>query len=400
MIVLPASYFVMFIKRKIKPANKGYLFAGACIILGQIFSLINSINIYRSFSVVLFSLLTLSYSYILFLLIKTENAFSKALKYLICIGSIVSLLSIWQFIRFGSGADVMLPFERFVDSKTITAESFEYSVNGNSYLRPSSTFVDVNITGGFLLVVVLLNATYLIEGLAKRKFKPEFWGFLSLFILNFSAFLLTVSRSAYLGLLIGGLIFLFINLRSILNFRVLIMFVILLFSSLMIMIYFDTPIEAMWGRFHATFITDDSTGSTQKHAVFSQSAFDIFRNNSLFGIGAGNFEEYYLTNIDNTEETAYTYNVYLGFLSETGIFGFLGQIYLIAYVIYSVIKSLNKMTDITTKLKTSSLLCAFVGILIANLFYAYYILFFVWMLIGLQLSVSSFEFRISNEDNS
>ncbi len=399
MILLPAAYLVLFIKRKLVIPNKSFLIFSGVLIVCESLSTIHSINLFRTASVVAFSCLSLSFIYLLSVLIKSKKDLHKTLSYLLIVGSFVSVLGLWQFFRFNQNKDVSIPFEKFFNSKTIEAEAFEFNVGETSYLRPSSTFFDANLTAGFLTIIVLLNVAFLISSLSKKSIDSTFWKYLALFILNSSVFLLTVSRSGYLGLAVGGFVFLLLNFRSFLNKRVLLIILLMIMGTGMLMYFVDTPIEAMWGRFQDTFIRHDITGSTQEHGLFSQAAYDIFDQNVLFGIGAGNFEQFYLTNIDTTEDTAYTYNVYLGFLSETGVIGFLGQISFIIYVIYSSLRSLIRVRKSENRLYASALLGGFIAILMANFFYAYYILFFVWMLIGLLLSISLNNISFEDEES-
>lgn len=388
-ILIPATYLALFFKRKLTFPNKAFVIFSSLLLVGAILSLVNSINVFRTISVIAFSFLSLSCAYLFTILIKTKEDMQRALSYLLIIGTIVSLLGLWQFFRFNQGKSISIPFENTFNSKTIEAEAFEFNVGETSYLRPSSTFVDVNLTAGFLTIIVLLNLAFLIEHLGRKSWDQRSLILLLLFIINASAFLLTVSRSGYLGLAVGGLIFFLINIKSFFNRRVLMALASLLTFAIILVYLVDTPIDAMWGRFQDTFLRHDITGSTQEHELFSRSAYEIFKKNTLFGIGAGNFEQYYLTNVDVTEDTAYTYNVYLGFLSEMGFIGFLGQMLFMIYVIYSSFKSLLKIENHEYKLYHSALLGSFIAILVANFFYAYYILFFVWMLIGFLLIFAS-----------
>jgi O-antigen ligase len=393
MIALAAAYLVLLIKKKLKFSDKKFMLFSGFLLLGVLLSLINSINTFRTISVFAFSLLTLSYSYIFTLLIKNRKILEKSLLILIISGILVSVLGFWQFYRFNSNESSALPFETSFDAKTIVAEAFTFSVGERSYLRPSSTFIDVNLTAGFLSIVIMTNLALLIRELNFRKNSKLVIFYLISFLINLSAFFLTVSRSGYLGLFVGGILFLLLNIKYFLNKKIIVGSLIGIFLLILSVIFLDTPIESMWGRFQTTFQKQDPTGSTQEHLLFSEAASNIFKQNPIVGIGSGNFEEYYLNYVDTNEDTAYTYNIYLSFLSETGIVGFLTQISFMIFILICGFKAFLKNKENELSILSSALICGYISILIANLFYSYYILFFVWLVVGLILA----SLKVKNE---
>lgn len=400
LLTLPAAYISIPINKKLKFPDKGFLFAFFLLILGEILSLIPSINRFRTVSVIAFSCMTFSFAYIWVLIIKNKKEIGSVYKALLVVGFTIALLGLYQFVCYKLGRSALLPFENLFGAKTITAESFLFSVGDSSYLRPSSTFVDVNLTAGFLSIVTLFGMSSIVGRLVRGEFTRRLFVDLGLFATVLIAFFLTVSRSGYLGLFVGGSVFALLNYKVFLNKQILGFVALLATLTIFSVIAFDTPMEAMFGRFKDTFFRQDTTGSTQEHQLFSDAAWQIFKEHSVFGIGAGNFEEYYLTRIDTTEDTAYTYNVFLGFLAETGLIGFLTQIGFIIFVMINGFSKLLRVQDLDSRLFLSAAIAAYIGILIANLFYSYYILLFAWLPIGLIISLSNNTYKLQENDGS
>lgn len=398
MVLLPAAYlFVLLKHRDYFQINKWFFTFSILIVVGVLLSVINSINPLRTISVVAFSLLSLSYTYLVVILIRGLSGFKSAAWWLLVVGNVVSIFGIFQFFAFSLGYSPEMPFVSQFPAKTISADSFVYNVGENVLLRPSSTFMDVNITAGFLAVVVLLSTAFLVAAISRKSWKDVLLYGVG-FLINATAFSMTISRSGYLGLAIAGVIFVVWNWKVFLQKWVVVFIlplVVLIGGSVVL---FDTPFEAMYTRVITTFLEPDTTGSTEEHLRFTGAAIDIFCENPIVGIGAGNFEEYYLSEIDPSEDTAYTYNVFAGFLAEIGVLGFVVQVAFIGFVLWVGVCGVGRvMGDAASKLALTALVCGYLAILIANLFYAYYILFFVWLLVGLVLGGSEVIVRHNDE---
>lgn len=389
-IFLPVVAIILLVKKGSKLSDflfekKKLIFCSIILLVGITFSLFGSINMERSLFYLVYMCLLLFFVFIISVLVKKKKDYWKALNSIILTGAAVSVVGIIQFLLFQFNMSVAVPFENYFSAKTISAESFVYRVNDTDYLRPSSTFVDVNITAGFLAVVVLLNLGYLIYWFNKEKLKKIVFYSL-LFIINIVAFSMTVSRSAFLGIFFAMLFFIIINREFFKNKKVLLCTSFFIVLAGIATILLDTPLDAFYNRIITTFFEHDVTGSTQEHIRFSMGAWKSFLHRPLNGVGAGNFEEYYLTRIDPSEDTAYSYNIYLNFLAETGVIGFISQITFIFFIIRSSLLTIKKLTKEKEKLLFSGLFCSYIALLIANFFYAYYILFFVWLVIGLLIA--------------
>lgn len=387
-ILIPIAFLMLALKKRVVFDRRFLIFGGA-VFLGILISLIGSINLFRTASVLGFMGLAFLFVVVIDSCVENKKSFLLGVNSLILSGFIVALIGIIQFVSFSVFGNATSYIETVFPSKTISVEEFVYDVNDVTLLRPSSTFVDVNLTSGFLGITLFLSTVSFLVCVVKNDSLVPVVGKGGIFLVILVAFIMTISRSAFLGFGIAAFIWVILNFRALLNKKIIVIFSTLIIFTALYVLAFDTPIDALGRRFLQTFFEEDTTGSTQEHLRFASGAIEIFKLHPVMGVGAGNFEEYYLKEIDPNEDTAYTYNVFAGFLAETGLIGFFSQLSLMGFIIYSGFHSFQeylKKKDLSFSMYASVLVCGFIGILLANLFYAYYILLFVWLLVGLIIS--------------
>lgn len=189
-------------------------------------------------------------------------------------------------------------------------------LGGRDYLRAYSTFPHPNAFAGFLgaggLLVLLLNSQ--LKMIGKRK--------LWLFVLVTSiAFILTFSLGAIISGMLTLLYYLFLIKKNYLAGKSTkkIFYVVIVLSLLMTVLQKPTT--------NKPFLSESVTLRIQQAAA----AGKMFINNPLFGVGLNNFIPSTGGNIISGMSLFLqpVHNIYLLLLTETGLVGFAGFIYLI-----------------------------------------------------------------------
>lgn len=175
------------------------------------------------------------------------------------------------------------------------------------------------------VICAFFNFIYL-----ERNYHKVFYLFIFLFV--FYVFILTNTRSTLIGLILS-LTFLLWKIFRNSNERVKVFTLkFIIFSSVMLFIsggYFLSFIDPdMFQRLFEGFdrITEGSYGESEGDRMIAWGyALDVFSDNLILGIGAGNFGQYYI---------AYPHNIFLEMLSENGLLGFLFIFFPICYALY------------------------------------------------------------------
>ena len=197
---------------------------------------------------------------------------------------------------------------------------------------------------------------------------------------------MTMSRGALLSLFLG--IF-YLIIKGWFNVRQLLLYAIIL---MVIMTYFQSNhLDAIYQRFLGgvdlifNLNLDAEYGIGFVDRIESQkNTINIFYDNPIFGVGAGNLDGYNL--IKNTE-----HNSYLRVLAELGLFGFMALLLFIVGALRSasiVMKKIRNIPDLSKDLKMLEMLFAI------SITYVFYLnigpfLHSFWISIAL-LSVTTF----------
>ena len=305
---------------------------------------------------------------------------------------LVSILGIGQFWLHFNGFDPALTFDSwFSSARTLPVGTFTENLFGildfrtiwewgtNELLRPSSTFIDVNTGASFVGIFLLLGGGWWLSYLKELREKFNWDRFLtilgltSILMASLSYFLLTLSRSATLGLGVGAAVFLFFLLRNKLGSR---------FLGVVLAILI---LGASWFGYNLSY--GRRTASSLARAEYSQAAWEMFKINPLTGVGVGNFEPYCLSVLRPDLPACYSHSIFLTWLGELGILGILANFGLIFFIYYFTRKMLNTLSQGSLDyFRLASLLAGFTALVFANVFHAHYGLDFSWVLIGLLVS--------------
>jgi O-antigen ligase len=245
-----------------------------------------------------FWLKVVEYSFLGFYIIQTKPIFSKTILYLSIGIFYSSLIAIGQFLLQRSiGGPLWLLGERTFTNQTPGIAQF--FVNGLR-LRTYATFPHPNVLGGFLAVLLPLVIFHI-------KDKKQIF-YIVTTVLGIVALVLTFSRSAWIGLLLG----------IILLTRKKVFFIPLLAVSTIVIFF----ISKTFG------IQDESVVVRQQ---LNTSAVAMFKESPVFGKGLGNFlvelpahlpsrQIYFLQPV---------HNIYLLVLAETGLIGLAAFLWLL-----------------------------------------------------------------------
>jgi len=96
-------------------------------------------------------------------------------------------------------------------------------------------------------------------------------------------------------------------------------------------------------------ISDNNYQSNSERLLMWHSAWNIFLDHPITGVGLGNYEKVYLEQYispDAKERQGHAHNNFLQVLADRGIIGFLGLNYLFGYILYSSYRRYSKVKDL------------------------------------------------------
>lgn len=232
--------------------------------------------------------------------------------------------------------------------------------------RMFSSFLDPNFAGAFFVLLTLFN-TYLLLSYFKKKDYIKTVLLFTIELLTLASIFLTYSRSAILMFLVGGLIFLFLCVKT-LKKRILIA---CLYLSLFIIAIFILP---------RSFQTEGTnllrSVSSLARIGSSQNAIIIFKDNPILGVGFNAYryaqKKYGFIKGEDWEKShagAGTDNSFLFILATTGVLGIASYIYLLR----SILKNRNKVL-------IASLFALFINAFFINSLFFPFIMEWIWIL--------------------
>lgn len=266
-------------------------------------------------------------------------------------GIFSSFLCFLQFANQGSlGGLFYLSGERAFSTSSIGIALM--NINGNSILRPYSSFPHPNVLSFFLLLVLVISISMIPF---QKKLKDKIFFLITIFITS-SALLLTFSRIVILCMILVYLVY----------------FIKIIKKKISYVIYFVPFIFALSlyaFSFSSRFFNLDLL---KRDFVFRMDlvdiSFKIIRDNFFFGTGLNNFfihEVSFQKKIDAAFLQP-VHNIFLLTVSELGIFVGLFLLSIFLYLIYSLIKKMRKEKDIIQSFHFGLLLLVFSIIIVGN----------------------------------
>jgi N-acetylglucosaminyldiphosphoundecaprenol N-acetyl-beta-D-mannosaminyltransferase len=378
LILLPIVGLILLWKRRLV-FNPTFLFPFlVLVILAEVVSIPLSYDPFQSFQVVIFHLLMIGLFYLIVWSVRNERGLTSLVWAWGAGAVVVSVLGFWQFGRFLLGQDPTLFLDGLLGAKTLVATTFTQQFLDYTFLRPSSTFTDVNTAASFVGVFLLLGWGWWLSLGNRRsadsnsRVRTQRLLLCGALVVSFIFFVLASSRSAALGLGVGATLFGFLILREKISKKLLVGGLVLLLSGLV-------------GGLAYLSLTDVARlGSVQERLVYARATVKMLKRTSYAGVGAGNFEPYFTEVIRPYAKTGYSHSIFLTWLGELGIWGVVSNLLLIGVVIFFLWRVLFKLQYNSLWYKRSSaLLAGFVALVFSNIFHAHYGLEFTWVLLGL-----------------
>lgn len=185
--------------------------------------------------------------------------------------------------------------------------------------RPSGTFPHTNVLAGFLSVSLLVSYSFIMT--SKRKYL-----FCLLFIPQFFAMILTYSRSALFGWIVGTLVWIGFYLfhhglrKTVTNLNFRLIGWTILFSSTLTTTLLYEQIFSRGGIFN---YNELAKGSDTTRLYYQEIALRMIKDKPLTGVGYSELTlrtpEYLPPNKDPKRSISGTHNIYLFLAAETGL---------------------------------------------------------------------------------
>ncbi len=351
-----------------------------------------AIDVLLSFKDALLQMFIIFFFYYSYWLLNTEKSLEFAINSYIYMALIISMYGVFQQIGFLLGWDTNIPFLDYFSYneslKDPSSKDWAMEEISSFFIRIRGTFFDTNTFAGYIVSAFGLAITKLIysykEKIARGKLK--FWVIIIIFLMTI---LLTMSRSALVGLFLLFLVILFYYHKELFGrflwLKILTPFVVVaIFGILLIPDLLDLII-GVFTSFGMNNKNPLRTKSTMLHLQIALQGVEMFIENPLTGVGLNNFRINYshsnhlwYTGITNKNMMAHS--VFLSFFSEGGIIGALANYSVIGTIILKSHIRIKTIISPHNKSLMVGIFAAYIGILGSNIFYQYYLNEFVWFL--------------------
>ncbi|MCK5459837.1 O-antigen ligase family protein [Candidatus Parcubacteria bacterium] len=274
-----------------------------------------------------------------FLLLNIRFNWQKLFIAFIAAAVMQSGLALWQFFQQVSFASSWLGMS-FYDAQELGVSVVQTPLR--RWLRAYGSFQHPNILGGYLIIcLIFTTGLYLkIQNRIQQNYKTLLirLSLLLAYCLQFSALLVSFSRSAWLALTISlAAIFLLEIIRK-RKYEILNLIKIFIISAGITGIFFTVFQEPFLARVK---ISDRlEIKSMEERADYTEQAKNLIKDNLILGTGVGNYTLANYHKIDKKYPAWHfqpVHNVYLLILAELGIIGFL----LFCAALISAIRLLN-----------------------------------------------------------
>lgn len=310
--------------------------------------------------------------FILFEYLKNQDRREKVEKYLLLSTFFICIFGLYQFIA--GSLDVPVQY---------TGLRLRYAKEVLGFPRVQSVALEPLYFANFLLVPFFLTIKkYLFE---KSKVNVYFW----LLILILSNIILTVSRGAYLSLVISMATFLIYFMVTQQKYRQKIWLIMAAGAiSVVVSLLLFVSLNGLdqFKAFGQHVVVNDSTNrvSVEGRQEGYLSAIDKFKTSPLFGMGITNSGVLSEPMIDHGEVLTYgsLNNIYLEILSELGLVGFLFFMFFLVYLIWILFKRLSSLRG-HRKISIILLSLGLFAIFIQYNFFSTLYIIYIWVFLAL-----------------
>jgi len=276
---------------------------------------------------------------LIFFVLAYKFALNKAYPYkrlelaIIVSGTVQSIIAVSQFVKNGS-LGIKFLGESVIGSNI--AGVAKISLFGVKHIRAYGTFPHPNVLAGFLVLPIFIVIDILINSKIARAKNSDivshetnllsnsetlYFLFLLILILGF---ILTFSRSAYLGLIIGFFIYFlkYLNVRKLYTKHKFSLAILLSICITLAITTWETKPNSLF-----------SLQSYEERSLYNHVSREIISNHPFQGVGIGQFvfEEYMLHETFQGWQYQPVHNLYLLITSEIGIIGII--LFLLAQII-------------------------------------------------------------------
>jgi len=377
--------------------SAGFMKYFVILLIVYLLSSMFAINIPRSLKATGTQLFDITF--FIFIISILENSFQidRVIKTSIIIGSLVAFFGIIQQIAFLSGIDLSLGFLEFLPRHPrVHGAGLMELHDVTNVIRTKSTFTEPNIFAGYLTSIIFYPLSLCIYYYQKRK-KRKFYLFSTISILFVLTLISTLSRSAFIGFLLGFVILIYCWKDYVFKLRLWIKLLIITFIFIQVILICFPKIITMFEAFIKSYDLSElsaSTASANLHAFLAQIAIEMFSKNPIVGVGYGNYGEYFSQHYlwhGVTNPYMMAHSAYLSFFAETGLLGGIINLTIIFLILRSGFNLINGMKNKNSYwwCLSIAMVCSVVGVLGANIFYQYYLVEFVWFSFALLIAGTS-----------
>src|SRR4030066_66468 len=361
---------------KIEKKTQKLLILWFVLILAFLLSGIFSINPVKSMRVAILHLTLFLILFLIVQFVKNRQDLVKFTQHWMVIGFILCMYGLVEYWGSFIGFDIDRVVFGPIYSMTTPGQTVAQSLFGQ---RIYSLFGDPNNFAGFLNTVFpffLCSAIYF----AKLKQAKRFFWFLLATLTVFFVFIMTLSRSGWLGLSIGLLVVAWYKRAQIFRsanwkyFLVALIVIVVFFAQIYQYLYFiiSARLEEM-----------ESRGI---HLYLIKSAFSMFLSHPLTGVGIGNFGEAYGKYFKPGYEYYNAHSAFLTILSETGIIGFIIYTSFYIFIFRQILLFFRNSSGYHKEAIGLGLLSGFCGLMAANIFYQNFTFQFFFVFLGLAFA--------------
>lgn len=294
----------------------------------------------------------------------------------------VAVSSLWGIGQYLFGPD-FIPIAVYRQDSLSTFE-----IGSSVAFRATATFSHSNSFGFYLTMTLPL----LLVGYARAKGAVARWAILGAFLLGLVALLLTLSRSAWVTVLVEALLLGAMIVRRRRARTVLIVGALGL-AGLGVLELFDSAVSSVLLERIRT-LTDASYSSNLDRLILWQAAIRMIVANPLLGAGYGTFAALFdiFNRLGNIQLFNHAHNTYLQVGAETGLLAVGALVAQLVRAIRAPLKSLTSSLRTEPPLAAAALLVAVTGIAVSFMFdYLLWdtrIMFQLWLVLGLCEALS------------
>jgi O-antigen ligase len=354
------------------------------------FSFTVSVNLERSFQVLIFMILMLIVYLAVTLIVDSKKILITILSALLVGAAFQVVLGFFQF----AGDAVGLP-----NSITLLKEGYDKSTFG--FARVQGTAIEPLYFANYLLIPLMLLLVLLVRGQSEKIINKFLAYVISAGILL--NIILAISRGAYIAL--AAAMFALAVTQAKLIFRAKTVLATIMVSLLILTGTYLGLVKSeprAIDEFVSHLKVEDRTEgeSVVSRVSATESAYQMFQAHPYFGVGLGNYGPVVQDDPAEIPEGGWfiVNNEYMEILAENGIVGLLVFLIILLTVFVRAIKAISKERDEFIKSVLIGLSLALFGILVQYLTFSTLYIFHIWFLIGFLSAVTYLSFKKGHDE--